>query len=147
MTGAADSIPGAPGPARRLIDTVAWVHLRDGTVLGARTRGKELFYIPGGKRHAGESDEQTLLREVEEELTVAIVPGTAVHMGTYEAPVDADTPEVVVRMACYTGDYRGTLAAAGEIEEIRRLTYADRDLVPPVDRLVFDELHAEGRLP
>ncbi|MFP8883773.1 NUDIX hydrolase [Streptomyces mangrovi] len=146
MTGAADSIPGSPGPVRRLIDTVAWVHLRDGVILGARTRGKDLFYIPGGKRHAGESDEQTLLREVEEELTVAIVPGTVAHVGTYEAPVDADTPQVVVRMACYTGDYRGTLAAAGEIEEIRLLSYADRDLVPPVDQLVFDELHAAGRL-
>ncbi|MFH0241383.1 NUDIX domain-containing protein [Streptomyces sp. HK10] len=115
-------------------------------VLGARTRGRDLFYVPGGKRHTGESDEQTLLREVAEELTVAIVPGTVAHVGTYEAPVDADTPDVVVRMACYTGDYRGTLAADGEIEEIRWLAYADRALVPPVDRLVFDELHAGGRL-
>ncbi|GAA3629909.1 NUDIX hydrolase [Streptomyces fenghuangensis] len=146
MTGAAGYIPGAPGPVRRLIDTVAWVHLRGGVILGARTRGKDLFYIPGGKRHPGESDEQTLLREVEEELTVAIVPGTIAHVGTYEAPVDAATPQVVVRMACYTGDYRGTLAAAGEIEEIRLLSYADRDLVPPVDQLVFDELYAAGRL-
>jgi 8-oxo-dGTP pyrophosphatase MutT (NUDIX family) len=143
MTGAADPIS---GPARRLIDTVAWVHLRDGAVLGTRTRGKDLFYIPGGKRHEGESDERTLLREVEEELTVAIVPGTVAHLGTYEAPVDADTPGVVVRMACYTGDYRGTLAASSEIEEIRWLTYADRGLVPLVDQLVFDDLRAEGRL-
>ncbi|WP_307792406.1 NUDIX hydrolase [Streptomyces verrucosisporus] len=146
MTGTTGSIPGAPGPAQRLIDTVAWVHLRDGVILGARTRGKDLFYIPGGKRHPGESDEQTLLREVEEELTVAVVPGTIAHVGTYEAPVDAGTPQVVVRMACYTGDYRGTLAAAGEIEEVRLLSYADRDLVPPVDQLVFDELYAAGRL-
>lgn len=143
MTVPAGGIPGAvPG----LIDTVAWVHLRDGLILGARTRGKDLFYIPGGKRHEGESDEQTLLREVEEELTVSILPGSVAHVGTYEAPVDARSPGRMVRMACYTGEYRGTLAAAGEIAEIAWLSYSDRDRVPPVDLLVFDELHADGRL-
>ncbi|WP_233221209.1 NUDIX hydrolase [Streptomyces carminius] len=134
------------GPGTRLIDTVAWIHLRDGRILGTRTRGKELFYIPGGKRHDGESDVQTLLREVEEELTVAIVPGSVAHVGTYEAPVDRRTPDVVVRMACYTGDHRGTLAASSEIEEIAWLSYADRGRVPPVDQLVFDELRAAGEL-
>ncbi|GAA2423259.1 NUDIX domain-containing protein [Streptomyces macrosporus] len=134
------------GPGTRLIDTVAWVHLRDGMILGARTRGKDLFYIPGGKRHDGESDLQTLLREVEEELTVALAPDTVAHLGTYEAPVDEHTTGVVVRMACYTGDHSGTLAAGGEIEEIAWLSYADYDRVPPVDRLVFDDLRAAGRL-
>ncbi|WP_245641171.1 NUDIX hydrolase [Streptomyces megasporus] len=134
------------GPGARLIDTVAWVHLRAGRILGARTRGKALFYIPGGKRHDGESDLETLLREVEEELTVAIAPDTVAHLGTYEAPVDEHTAGITVRMACYTGDHSGTLAAAGEIEEIAWLAYADRDRVPPVDRLVFDELRAAGRL-
>nr|WP_155074070.1 NUDIX domain-containing protein [Streptomyces taklimakanensis] len=120
--------------------------MRDGLILGARTRGRDLFYIPGGKRHEGESDEQTLLREVEEELTVAILPDSIAHVGTYEAPVEAHASAPVVRMACYTGDYRGALAAAGEIEEIAWLSYADLGRVPPVDRLVFDELHADGRL-
>lgn len=143
MTLPAKGIPGGPAG---LVDTVAWVHLRDGLILGARTRGKELFYIPGGKRHEGESDEQTLLREVEEELTVAVLPESIVHVGTYEAPVGAHAPGLVVRMACYTGDHRGTLAAAGEIEEIAWLSYADRDRVPPVDQLVFDDLRAAGEL-
>jgi len=137
------------GPGTGLIDTVAWVLLRDGRILGTRTRGKDLFYIPGGKRHDGESDLQTLLREVEEELTVAVLPSSVAHVGTYEAPVDGPAGGaggLVVRMACYTGDYRGTLAASSEIEEIAWLSYADRDRVPPVDRLVFDDLHAAGEL-
>ena len=52
------------------IDTVAWVHLDSGRVLCARPRGKDIFYVPGGKREGGESDLQTLLREIAEELTV-----------------------------------------------------------------------------
>uniref|UniRef100_UPI000AB7DCFD NUDIX domain-containing protein n=1 Tax=Peterkaempfera griseoplana TaxID=66896 RepID=UPI000AB7DCFD len=56
-----------------LIDTVAWVRLEGGRILCARSRGKDVFYIPGGKREGTESDLQTLLREVEEELAVALL--------------------------------------------------------------------------
>lgn len=130
----------------RLIDTVAWVCLEDGRILGARSRGKRLFYIPGGKRHPGESDADTLLREVEEEVSVALLPRTVAHLGTYEAAADGHGADAVVRMACYTAAYRGTLAASGEIEEIAWLRYADRDRTAPVDRDVFDDLRAAGRL-
>ncbi|WP_308287346.1 NUDIX domain-containing protein [Actinomadura parmotrematis] len=41
-----------------------------GRVLSTRSRGKDVWYLPGGKREAGESDERTLLREIAEELAV-----------------------------------------------------------------------------
>jgi 8-oxo-dGTP pyrophosphatase MutT (NUDIX family) len=82
-----------------MIDTVAWVHLEDGRILCARPRGKDVFYVPGGKREGGESDLQTLLREIAEELTVALRPETVRHAGTYQA----DHPDgTVVLMSCYT---------------------------------------------
>jgi 8-oxo-dGTP diphosphatase len=65
-----------------MIDTVAWVHLENGRILCARPRGKDVFYIPGGKREGAESDLQTLRREISEELTVALLPGTVRHVGT-----------------------------------------------------------------
>ena len=37
-----------------LIDTVAWVHLEGGRILCARPRGKNVFYVPGGKREGAE---------------------------------------------------------------------------------------------
>ncbi|MFE7366563.1 NUDIX hydrolase [Streptomyces anulatus] len=49
-----------------LIDTVAWVRIEGGRILCARPRGKDVFYIPGGKREGAETDLQTLLREIEE---------------------------------------------------------------------------------
>ncbi|WP_067563571.1 NUDIX hydrolase [Nocardia acidivorans] len=126
----------------RLIDTVAWVRIEGGRILCARPKGKDVFYIPGGKREGGETDLETLVREIEEELTVALVPESVVHVGTYEAPI----PAAVVRMACYTADYSGTLAVSSEIEEMAWFTYADRPHVPPVDQLLFDDLVADGRL-
>ena len=56
-----------------LVDTVAWVRLEDGRILCARPRGKDIFYIPGGKREDGESDLQTLLREIDSnKLSIAL---------------------------------------------------------------------------
>ncbi|MGI8328385.1 NUDIX hydrolase [Actinomadura scrupuli] len=129
-----------------LIDKVAWVRLEDGLILSTRSRGKDVYYLPGGKREAGESDAETLLREIEEELTVAVLPETVAPMGIYEAQAHGHPDGVVVRMTCYTGDYRGTLAPSSEIEEVVWLSYADRDRVAPVDQLIFDDLKAAGRL-
>jgi len=122
---------------------MAWVHLANGRILCARPRGKDVFYVPGGKREGTESDLQTLLREIAEELTVALRPGTVRHAGTYQA----DYPDgTVVRMSCYTGEYSGTLAASSEIDELAWFCFADRPRVPPVDQLLFDDLHAAGEL-
>ncbi|CAM5302987.1 MULTISPECIES: NUDIX hydrolase [Streptomyces] len=129
-----------------LIDTVAWVRIEGGRILCARPRGKDVFYIPGGKREGAETDLQTLLREIEEELTVGLIRETVVHAGTYEAPADDRPGAAVVRMSCYYGDYRGTLAASSEIEEVAWFSFADRALVPPVDQLLFDDLKATGAL-
>jgi 8-oxo-dGTP diphosphatase len=59
------------------IDKVAWIRLEDGKVLSTRSRGKEAYYIPGGKREPGETDVQALVREIREELDVAITPESA----------------------------------------------------------------------
>ncbi|WP_216900372.1 NUDIX hydrolase [Nocardia alni] len=133
-------------PPTLLIDTVAWVLIDAGRILCARPRGKDVFYIPGGKREGAESDTETLLREIDEELTVALDSATVAHVGTYEAELPGPTPGSV-RMACYTADYAGTLTPSAEIAELAWFTYADRYRVPPVDQLLFDDLVASGLLP
>ncbi|MCP2339078.1 NUDIX hydrolase [Actinomadura rupiterrae] len=130
----------------RLIDKVAWLRLEQGRVLGARSHGKDSYYLPGGKREPGETDEQTLLREIAEELTVALDPATLRHVGTWEAQAHGKDEGTVVRMTCYAADYAGALAPAAEIAETRWLRYADRGSVSPAVRLIFDDLHAAGDL-
>ncbi len=129
-----------------VIDKVAWLRLEGGRILGARSRGKDVFYLPGGKREPGEADVQTLVREIDEELAVTIAADSAAHAGTFEAQAHGHSTGVVVRMTCYTAEYSGTLAASSEIEELAWLTYADRARVAPVDQIIFDQLHGEGRL-
>lgn len=129
-----------------LIDKIAWIRLEEGKILSTRSRGKDVYYIPGGKRELGETDVQTLVREIREELDVAIAPNSARHAGTFEAQAHGHATGVAVRMTCYTADYQGTLTPSSEVDELIWLTYADRDRVSPVDRLIFDHLRENGQL-
>ncbi|WP_283133477.1 DUF4288 domain-containing protein [Rhizohabitans arisaemae] len=128
------------------IDKVAWIHLRDGRILSTRSRGRDACYLPGGKREPGESDIDTLVREIGEELGVAVVPAGATHLGTFRAQAHGHPDGTEVRMTCYTADHNGVPAPHGEIEEVVWLGYADRDRVSPVDRIIFDHLHRAGLL-
>ncbi|WP_068618484.1 NUDIX hydrolase [Paenibacillus tuaregi] len=123
------------------IDKIAWLHLVDGQILGARSKGKDTYYIPGGKRDPGESDADTLIREIREELSVRIKPDTISHFGTFEADAHGKSEGIRVKMACYQADFEGNVSAASEIEELNWLGYKDRDKVSPVSQIIFDRLH------
>ncbi|MGW4062555.1 NUDIX hydrolase [Amycolatopsis sp. NPDC004747] len=129
-----------------MIDKIAWIHVVDGRVLSTRSRGKDVYYLPGGKREPGETDRETLVREIREELDVAIDVESITPAGTFEAQAHGHAAGTLVRMTCYTAGYRGTCKASSEIEEVVWLGYADRGRVSAVDQLIFDHLHAAGQL-
>jgi 8-oxo-dGTP diphosphatase len=130
-----------------MIDKIAWLHLHDGQLLSTRSRGKDRYYLPGGKREPSETDAQTLLREIKEELTVALDPASLVYAGTFEAPAHGHPAGVLVRMTCYWAPrYTGTLQPAAEIEEVVWLRYRHRPEVSAVDQLIFDWLREQGLL-
>ena len=89
---------------------VAWVHVHQGRLLVARNRGRDTFYLPGGRQEPGESDAATLVREVAEELTATIVESTIGHYATVTA--DRDGVPGSVEMRCYTAQHRGDLRRA-----------------------------------
>ena len=128
-----------------MIDKIAWIHLKDGKILSTRSFGKDVYYLPGGKREPGESDIDTLVREIREELDVSVIADTATHLGTFHAQAHGHSEGTMVRMTCYTAEYRGKLTSSGEIEDIGWLTYADRHRVSPVDQIIFDQLHQEAK--
>ncbi|BCJ33596.1 DNA mismatch repair protein MutT [Actinocatenispora thailandica] len=110
----------------------------------ARNTGRRLFYLPGGRREAGESRAETLVREAHEELGVRIDPTTMRHFGTWVAMGDA-RPELF-RMVCFTASYAGEPRPLGEIAELGWFGYRDYARVTVAEQYVFDALRADGRL-
>ena len=129
-----------------VIDKVAFLYLQDGKILSTRSKGKDKYYIPGGKREAGESDVETLVREVKEELSVDIIESSAKLYGVFEAQAHGKAEGVIVKMTCYIAGFDGELKADSEIAEIVWLTTADIETVSPVDKLIFADLKQKGLL-
>ena len=126
------------------IDKLAFIELKDRKVLETKSRGKDTWYIPGGKRDAGESDSDALIREIKEELSVDIDPTTIVHYGTFEAPAHGKPEGTIVRMTCYQGTYTGELMPSAEVELMDWFDYSKKGLTSPVDNLIFDDLKAKN---
>ncbi len=130
----------------KIIDKVALLYVKDGKILSTRSKGKDKYYLPGGKREGNETDLETLAREVKEELSVDVVEATARFYGTFEAQAHGKEEGVLVRMTCYTAEFEGKLRADSEIAEIVWLTCRDMDSVSPVDKLIFGDLRGKGML-
>jgi 8-oxo-dGTP diphosphatase len=130
-----------------MIDKLAWIRIEHGRLLGVRSRGKDAFFLPGGKRESGESDQQALLREVREELGVDLRTDTLKFLRVFEAPAHGQPEGVFVRMTCFTADYVGELQPSAEIEELAWLTHDDRDRMSLVLRDIVDWLREQQMLP
>ena len=128
------------------IDKLAWVCIKNNRLLCARSKGKDVFYMPGGKRDADESDQAALIREIKEEISVDLNPATIEHLETFRAQAH-DKPEgVLVKITCYQAEFTGELKAATEIEEIRWLSYQEKAHASKVTQGIMDWLQAHDML-
>lgn len=125
----------------KLIDKLAWIEIKDNSILLAKSKGKDKYYIPGGKREVSETDEQALTREIHEELSVSIDTKTLKFIGIFEAQAHGQPEGVFVKMTCYSGDYFGELNANSEIEALKWFKYSEKDQVVGVDKLIFEHLN------
>ncbi len=108
------------------IDKLAWLYIKNGKLLAARSKGKILFYVPGGKREDGESDNEALIREIKEEVSVELEPETIKYAGTFKAVADGKSANIIVKLTCYFSEYKGELKPDAEIEEIGYVSYRDK---------------------
>ncbi|MBQ6368184.1 MAG: NUDIX domain-containing protein [Erysipelotrichaceae bacterium] len=130
----------------KLIDKVALIYLKDRKVLMTLSKGKDTYYLPGGKREGTETDAETLIRELREELSIRILPETLAPYGVFEAQAHGKAEGVLVRMSCYTSEFEGELKPANEIAELDWFTYKDKERTSAVDQIIFDDLKQKGLL-
>lgn len=126
-----------------IIEKLAWIEIKNKTILSTRSIGREKFYIPGGKRESNETDKQALVREIIEELTVSLIEDSIEFIGTFEAQADNQKYGTTVKMICYSAKYTGVLEASSEIEEISWLNSSDTNKISEVDKLIFRWLKSQ----
>ncbi|SFS79426.1 NUDIX hydrolase [Sphingobacterium wenxiniae] len=124
----------------KVIDKVAWIYIQDKKILSTRSAGSEIWFLPGGKREPLENDVETLTREIKEELDVEIDLSSLRYIGTFQAQAANHAQGVIVKMTCYTADYKGQIRPTSEIAEYAFLSTADRDKISPVDQFIFTYL-------
>ena len=126
------------------IDKLALIEIQDRKLLSTLSRGKDTWYIPGGKREGQESDSEALIREIREELTVDLIPETIKPYGVFEAQAHGKSEGMIVRMTCFTAKYHGNLKPSQEVAEMKFVNYEWKDKSSPVDKIIFDDLKNKG---
>ncbi|GAA4491749.1 NUDIX hydrolase [Gluconacetobacter tumulicola] len=114
----------------RVISVVSAAIVREGALLVVRKRGTDSFMLPGGKAEPGETEAETLQRELYEELGCRLHAEGLMLLGHFEAPA-ANEPGCIVRAAIYCGDLDGRPAIAAEIAEMLWLDVVGAD-DPPI---------------
>lgn len=97
-----------------MIDKVGGIILKDKKILVQRKKNnREECIIPGGKRETGESDYETLKRELMEELTINLI--NAEFIGGYDDIACFSNKPIHVQ--AYLVTYTGDIKCANEIKE------------------------------
>lgn len=133
-------------PLRKTIDAVGWVHVNDRRLLCVRSKDKDAFYLPGGKRERGESDWEAIAREVREEIGLTLTPGSLKPFSTIKSAAHGHGPNAQVVLICYESDFRGEIQADTEIAEVAWFGYGDRSRCAPATAIVLEQLHQQGRI-
>ena len=56
----------------KIIDKLAWIELKDKTILSTKNFGKDKYYLPVVKERPEKQMSKALIREINEELSVTI---------------------------------------------------------------------------
>ena len=99
-----------------MIDKVGGIIIKNKKVLVVRKKTKENFpefIIPGGKRETGETDVETLQREIQEEVNLKVVK--AEYVDEYEDIAIVEKVPIVVKV--YLCEVEGEVNVDNEIKE------------------------------
>jgi uncharacterized protein (TIGR00730 family) len=130
--------PRRPEPGAGICRSANLVAVRDGRLLAVRVGGRRLLSLPGGKPEPGEPPRHALARELREELGLIVAPATMRPRGIVEAATGS--AQARVRMSCFSAPLPGDPVPAGEVDELRWIGVADRELCAPAARAVLDLL-------
>jgi 8-oxo-dGTP pyrophosphatase MutT (NUDIX family) len=100
------------------IDHVSLLNIKNKRILLCKSKDKNMWQLPGGKRELGESDEQTLVRECAEELGVSIDSKTVKYLETIIGDAFGKDGNTKIKILIFEAEFNGTPVANSEIEDV-----------------------------
>ena len=121
-----------------IIDKLGWIYIKDKKLLGARSKGKNVYYIPGGKREQRETDKEALIREIKEELDIELISKSLRFINKFKAQAHGQPEGIILQMTCYSADFTGGINPSSEIEEVVWFTHKDKEGATPMIKIILD---------
>ena len=113
---------------------------RGETLLVVRVRDNDRWYLPGGKIEAGESVEEALCRELDEELSITVAPGDLLYRCTVEGP--ALGRQGLVRLICFSCEKPLNPQARNEISDFAWFDRRAYERFAPAVQILYDKWRA-----
>ncbi|GAA1956675.1 NUDIX hydrolase [Agromyces allii] len=127
-----------------LVSAIALV--RDRRVLMVTARGRDVFYMPGGKIDPGETPAQAAAREAYEEVALELDPDELVELFEVVTQAHGEPDGRLVRMRVFHAQTDAAPAASAEVGALHWVTTAEIDRCPPAGADVLRRLAASGAI-
>lgn len=122
------------------IDKPSLICIKDRKLLMVRSKGQELFYVPGGKREGAETVSECLIREASEELGVRVDPDSMRELFSFEDQAHGKPEGTMIRFTCIAAKVIGDPIPSNEIEEMRYFSSSDLSLTPEAGGTILRKL-------
>jgi 8-oxo-dGTP diphosphatase len=138
--------PVSAGTLHPDIPVAAVALIRDRRVLMVTARGRDVWYMPGGKIDAGETEAEGAAREAWEEVAVRLDPAALEPLFTVLIQAHGEPEGRLVRMAVFGAETAEEPAASAEVSALHWATSSDAHRCPPAGAEVLRLLHASGKI-
>ncbi|MCS4277994.1 8-oxo-dGTP pyrophosphatase MutT (NUDIX family) [Mycetocola sp. BIGb0189] len=126
------------------IQVAAFALVRDRRLLMVTARGRDVYFLPGGKIDSGETPRDAVIREVFEEVGARVDPDSLAIYHRLALQAHGEPEGRLVAMTIFSGELLDEPVPSAEVSELHWVRLADADRCPPAGADLLHVLHRDG---